>query len=274
MTVFTRKLALTDRKLFFVIGVLSYAMVAVDGFVLSMLLGGGLPEISSSHVWWYLIAEGIFIPAGWLLQYRIIGTLGASNAILITMLNNIGAAIMGFAFLNDAFSLTFLVGALFVIASILITFRVQPDTVHHESATFATKSLLVGSMVLFFSLGMFAEKQAINIIGVWNYACFGWGMQLIGALAIFGTYGRRELAHVTWKGVQRGLLLGFITSLAGGLFIYALSIGTLSHTIIAASGKIALTMLLAAIFLKERNALGLRFLAFGLSVAGLIFLVA
>lgn len=273
MTIFTRRMALTDRKLFFVIGSLSYLSVAVMGTMFSLLFGGQLPEIPNGRVWIYLIAEGIFIPASWLLQYRIISRFGASNAVLITMLNYVGTALMGFTLLNESFSFNFLIGALFILSSIFIAFRVQPDSVHHESISLVTKSLLVSAMVVFFSLGMFAEKQAIDIAGVWNYACFGWGMQFIGSLVLMTLYGRHELTHITSRGVKNGLLLGFITSLAGGLFIYALSIGTLSHTIIGASGKIALTMFLAALLLKERNALPLRVLAFALSTAGLLFLV-
>lgn len=274
MTIFTRKLALTDRKLFFVIGSLSYAMIALVGFVLSLLLGGGLPETPSGEAWKYLVAEGLLIPIGWLLQYRVISLLGASNAVLTLVLNYLGAAMMGFCFLDEELSAGLFAGAALIIASIFIAFRVQPDTKHRDSAALLTKILLVVSMAIFFSFGTFAEKRAIDLIGVWNYACFGWAMQFVGALGLMSLYGRKELQHVTRAGVRKGLMLGFITSIAGGLFIYALSLGTLSHTVVAASGKIAMTMVLAAIFLHERNALKLRLLAFVLAASGLILLVS
>ena len=273
MTVFTRRLTLFDNKLFFIIGAVSYGTIAVAGFAYSLIFGGHLPHVPIGHAWLYLIAEGICIPASWLLQYKIISKLGASNAVIVATLNNIGAALMGFVFLGDRFSLTFFLGAAFVLASIVIAFRIQPDTSHHKSLSLSSKALLVGGMVAFFSIGMIAEKQAISLIGVWNYAGFGWGLQFCGALILCLIYGWREVPFVTTATVRKALLLGLITSVAGGLYIYALSLGTLSNTIVAASGKIALTTLLAAIFLKERNALGLRLIAFGLSVVGLIFLV-
>ena len=160
-----------------------------------------------------------------------------------------------------------------VLSSIVIVFRVQPDSRHQQPAATLKKISLIAAMVGLYAVGLFSEKRAIDTIGVWNYASFGWLLQLIGALALCSFYGRHELSHATWRGVQKGLTLGFVTSLAGGLFIYALSIGTLSHTIIANSGKVALTTLFAAIFLHERNALQQRLLAFVLSMGGLWFLV-
>lgn len=274
MTIFTRRLALTDRKLFFVIGSLSYGMVAMMGFIYSVVFSGGLPSFPASNAWPFLLLEGFAIPIWWLLQYKIIGLFGASNAVLITMLNYAGAALLGFSFLDEPFSAGFFIGSLLILSSIFIAFWVQPDTTHHISVGLSTKVLLVLGMATSFSIGTLAEKQAIDLIGVWNYASFGWALQFICAMALLSLYGRHEWAHVTTKSVRGGLLLGLMTSVAGGLFIYALSTGTLSHTIVAASGKIALTMMLAAVFLNERNSLALRFLAFVLSVAGLLFLIA
>ena len=273
MTILTRRLALAERKLFFVVGVLSYAMVALMGLFYALVFTGGLPHLPQGHVWIYLLLEGSCIPAAWLLQYKIIGLLGASNTVLISILNNVASALLGIVLLDDAFSLSFVVGSFLVLSSIGIVFRVQPDSLHQQAASNLKKVSLISFMVILYAVGIFSEKQAIDTIGVWNYASFGWLLQFVGALILCSVYGRQELAHVSLRGIRSGLLLGFVTSLAGGLFIYALSIGTLSHTIIANSGKVALTTLFAAIFLHERNALGQRILAFVLSVSGLWFLV-
>lgn len=273
MTILTRKLALIDRKLFFVIGVLSYAMVALLGFIFSLIFGSGLPHVANNHAWLFLVLEGICIPAGWLFQYKIISKLGASNGVLLALLNNIAGAIMGFLLLADRLTAGFLVGASLIIGSILIAFRIQADNAHHERLSITRKIVLVAAMATLFAIGIFAEKRAIDMIGVWNYSSFGWGLQFCSALVICVIYGRGELSHIRWDSVRRGLTLGFVTSIAGGLFIYALSIGTLSHTIIASSGKIALTMIFAIIFLKERNAIAQRLSAFALATIGLWFLV-
>lgn len=273
MTVFTRRLALNDRKLFFVIGALSYGVIALMGFIFATAFGRGIPTITNVEAWPYLASEGIFIPLSWLLQYKIISMLGASNAVLATMLNYVGAAITGFILLNENYTLAFFIGALFILSSVYLSFRIQPDTTHSDNSTLITKSVIVITMALFFSIGIFSEKQAIELIGVWNYAAFGWGLQFLGAIIILVFFGRHEFKHITRKSVQSGLILGFVTSISGGLFIYALSVGTLSNTIIAASAKIAVTMFLAAIILKETNSLNVRIAAFILAVLGLFFLI-
>ncbi|MBC7707864.1 hypothetical protein H7Y63_01440 [Polaromonas sp.] len=274
MTICTRRLALTNRTLFFVVGVLTYGVIAVMGVIYSLAFGGGLPQILNHEAWPYLIGEGIAIPSSWLLQYKIISKLGASNAVLITMLNNIGAASLGILLLNDDYTATFFIGAVFICLSIIIAFRVQPDTAHPQTVPLHTKLGLVSAMVVLFALGMYCEKQAITLIGVWNYSGYGWGLQFLGAFMVFLIFGRHELASVTKSALRQGILVGLLTSFAGGLYIYALSIGTLSHTIVAASGKIALTGLLAAIFLHERNQLRLRLAALLLSITGILFLVS
>jgi drug/metabolite transporter (DMT)-like permease len=274
MTIFTRRLALNDRKLFFMIGALSYGVVAAMGFIFSTVFGQGMPTVTNAAVWPYLVIEGIFIPVSWLLQYKVISMLGASNAVLATMLNYVGAAITGFIFLNEKYTLAFLIGALFILASIYMSFRIQPDTVHSENSSLKTKALIVTSMAISFAIGIFSEKRAIDLIGVWNYASFGWGLQFVGAFLLLLIFGRHELNHITRRSVRSGLILGFVTSIAGGLFISALSMGTLSNTIIAASAKVALVMLLAAVFLKETNSLKMRIAAFTFAIIGLVFLVS
>lgn len=272
MTIFTRKLSLLDRKLFFVIGCASYGMVAVVGLLVSWMLGPTHLGFPAGNAWWFLITEGVCIPVSWLLQYKIIQYFGAGNAMLITMLNYVGTASFGFVVLHEAFSVTFLIGLACILASIFLAFKVQPDSEHKVRAGYMAVLLLIVSMVVTYSVGMLAEKQAISDIGVWDYARYGWFLQFVMAAALLLLYGRKEIPHVTSEKVRGGLILGFLTSMAGVLYIYAVSIGTLSGTIIAASGKIALVMFLAALFLKERNVLGLRAAALVLAITGLAFL--
>jgi uncharacterized membrane protein len=222
MTVFTRKLSLTDRKLFFVIGGLSYGMVAIMGVVFSFVFGAASVNPAPAHAWPYLITEGAFIPISWLLQYKIIQRLGASNAVLVTMLNYVGTAALGLIFIGEKVSVYFWVGLILILSSIVIAFKVQPDTIHRQNTTTTLKIILVISMVATYSFGMFAEKQAIDIMGVWSYARIGWSLQFVGSLILVGLYGRSELSHLNFAKTQKGLFLGFLTSISGGLYIYTL----------------------------------------------------
>ncbi|MEP7204714.1 MAG: EamA family transporter [Candidatus Saccharibacteria bacterium] len=273
MAMFTRHITLSNRHVFIGVGVASYSAVALSGIIFSIISNNGFPTAPSAIAWTYIFFEGLCIPAAWLIQYKLVSHLGAGNAVTISTLNMLSAALLGVLFLNEAISLSFVFGAMFIITGTFITLRIRPDITHHNRPPFILMiSLVIAGMILF-AVGMYFEKTAINIIGVWNYSAYGWGMQLIVIIILFILFGRKELPHIKPKIIKNGLILGFMTSLAGGLYIYALSLGSLSHTIIAASGKVAITVLLAAIFLKERNNILLRATAFLLSVIGLSLVV-
>jgi len=272
MTIFSRALALSNRKLFYTIGVFSYGIVAVMGIVWAVTFQGGIQSLPTAQAWIYIAIEGVCIPASWLLLYKIIGIIGAGNSTVTALINTVVAAVLGIVFLRESFTPTFLLGALLLLGSGYLALTIQADDQHHTKVSLIKKVAMVLAMASFFSVGMFFEKKAIDAIGVWDYAAFGWGMQFVGALLICSIFGRSELAHVTKTGVQKGMILGFMTSIAGVLYIYALSIGTLSHTIVAASGKLGLTMVLAALILGERNAVRKRFMTLALSTLGLYVL--
>ena len=273
MTMFTRRLTLSTKQVFFGIGLASYFMVALSGLVFSLIYNHALPTQPSTGAWVYILIEGLCVPAAWLIQYKLIGYIGAGNAITVGTLNTISTALLGVLFLNEGLSTNFIIGALLIIAGTLITLRIRPDLDHRSRAPFALMLVLVTAGATLFATGMYFEKIAISTIGVWNYSAYGWGMQLIGAAILFILFGRKEIPYINRGIIKNGLLLGFITSIAGGLYIYALSMGSLSHTIVATSGKVAITVLFAAVFLKERNNLPLRITAFLLSMIGLWLVV-
>ncbi len=276
MTLFTRHLSLSLRKVFYSVGLLSYLAIAVAGSLYAVLLGYTNLSFPPTPVLPYLLIEGLFIPAAWLTQYKLMSYVGASNAVIATTFNTVGAAIAGILFFNEPLTAAFVGGATFIIGGMIIALRIRPDEIHKSNpkVSFAIKFGILALGTLLFAIGMSAEKAAVNHIGVQDYVMFGWGMQGIGALVLFMLFGRRELAHINRQAVRGGIILGLITSLSGLLYIYALSLGSLSHTIVATSGKIAVVMILAAVFLRERNSLWQRIAAFLLATLGLWLILA
>lgn len=274
MTLFTRRLSLSVKKVFFGVGVLSYITIAAAGWIFASTHGHGLPTVPTGKVWLYLLAEGFFIPAAWLVQYKLIGYIGASNAIIVTAFNTLSTAVMGILFLGDALNPAFILGGSLIIGGILIALRLQPDTQHHVHASLRLKLALTIAGAMLFAVGMFYEKVAINHIGAWHYAAYGWSMQAVGALGLFVLFGQKERVHITPSVIRKGVVLGALTSVAGMLYIYAVSKGSLSHTIVATSGKTAIVMVAAAIFLHERNSILRRLAAFALTVIGLGFILS
>ena len=273
MTLWTRHIALTSKKVFFSVGAISYFAIAVAGLVYCLLSNRGLPPVPTGIAWLYILLEGIAIPIAWLFGFKLISYIGASNTIVVATVNTIGAALLGIIFLGEHISLSFIAGVLCILFGVYIALGIKPDKTHHLAASLTTKSLLVLGAFVFFSIGMFFEKQAITSIGVWNYAFYGWTAQFMGALAIYWLFGRGERRHISPIIAKRALALGLVTSIAGGLFILALSKGTLSHTIVATSGKVAITMLLSAVFLHESNNMKLRLSAFAASMLGIALIL-
>lgn len=273
VTMFTRRVALSTKRVFYGVGAFSYLAIAISGTIMSIIYNHGLPTMPSGNTWVYIILEGMFIPIAWLFQYKLISYIGASNAVIVSSINTIGVAIMGIIFLNEPLSVSFVCGSLTVLISAYVALQIQPDLAHRASVSLKTKLILALGTLIFYGLGLYFEKLAINAMDVWNYSSFGWSMQFIGALMIFLIFGRHEIPSINRLVVSNGLILGFMTSIAGGLYIFALSKGTLSHTIVASSGKVALTMMLSALMLKERNQLQLRIASFALSTIGICLVI-
>lgn len=273
MTVFTRHLTLSVRRVFFGVGLVSYITIALAGVIFSIVRTHAVPTVADSHAWFFLAVEGLCIPAAWLVQYQLIKHIGAANAVIVSTLNVVFAAGLGIVLLDESVSWMFAVGAVLILVSMLVSVRIRPDMQHKTTLGLSLKLVLAISGAVLFAIGMFAEKKAIGMIGVWNYTAVGWGLQAVGALVLFGLFGLRELPHMNQMAISKGVALGAITSVAGCLYVYALSKGELSRTIIATSGKVAITLVLAAIILRERNELNWRLLAFALSIAGLVLVV-
>ena len=273
MTIATRKLSLSNRRVFFVVGFFTYLVVALMGIVYSIVFGVDWSYLPKAEEWRYIIPASIGIVTSWLVLYRTIALVGASNAVLISMANYIGSATLGYLILGEAISSTFLAGAILIIASLWIAFTVRPDTEHKSNVPLYVKLLLVLTMIVAFSFGMLFEKLAIDTMGVWEYARYGWLMQFVCASILVAAIGRKEFIHVDKQVVRKALILGLLTSVAGGLYILALSLGTLSGTMLATSAKITLTSVLAYLFLNERNALGLRIVGLMAAIIGLWLII-
>lgn len=268
MTLYMRRISLSIRQVFFGVAVLSYAIIAVAGWMYAVIMSDNI-QLPPRDIWWLLVIQGVAIPGSWLVQYRLIKYIGASNAVIVTTLNTLAAAAAGVMLLGEAIDWRFVLGAVMIVGGILMALGLRADTEHTASLPFSVKVLLALTGAGLFAVGMFAEKSSVDSIGAWQYMGFGWSMQAIGSLTLFALFGRSEIRHIDRSVMRRAGALGVLTSIAGGLYVYALSLGTLSQTVIATSGKAAVVMVFAALFLHERNALHIRLMAFVLTMCGL-----
>lgn len=270
-TLWSRKLTIWHPKAVFSTSVIMYAVVATTGLCLSLINNNGsLPVFTNPTVFWYLLGEGILIPISWIAQYRLLAHVGASSAVVAQTLNYVTVALFGFVFLGDPVSMAIVVGGLLLISGVVLALSIKKPSVNQtDTVPINRKILLIAISSLSLAGGLVFEKLAIEALGVWSYSFYGWTMQFIGAVVLFCLFGRQELTLFKPKFVFGAIVAGLLMSLAGSLFIYSLSKGLLSATILTATANIAITSVLAMWLLKERNEIVKRIIAVLLSIGGL-----
>ena len=72
MTIATRKLSLSNRRVFFVVGFFTYLVVALMGIVYSIVFGVDWSYLPKAEEWRYIIPASIGIVTSWLVLYRTI----------------------------------------------------------------------------------------------------------------------------------------------------------------------------------------------------------
>lgn len=276
LTIWYRKTGLVFKNQTLQISFVVYICVAICGVLISFLGNNlSMPAMPNREAFIFIITEGIFIPAYWIIQFKLITILGAASAVVVQTLNYWTAALFGLLILGEKLSSYFLLGFIFIVIAVYLSISTnlrKSDNKKILQSLKNTKVLLVLLSALFFAIGMTAEKLAIDKTGVWNYAFYGWMAQLIGASFFYFFFGQKIKHPFNSKLLFYSITAGLITALSGFFFIYALSSGMLSKTIVLASSKIVLTSILAVYFLKENNNLLRRFIALILALFGLMMI--
>ncbi len=253
-----------------------YICVAICGVLISFFANRfNLPAYPGKEALFYIIIEGIFIPAYWIIQFKLISILGAASAVVVQTLNYWTAALFGLVLLGENLSKYFIFGFIFIFIAVYLSISINLKNNNGQKMIKSinnSKIILVVLAAIFFAIGMTAEKIAIDKTGVWNYAFYGWIAQLIGATLFYYLFGQKNKKPINAKFLKFSIIAGFMTALSGFFFIYALSSGMLSKTIILTSSKIVLTSVLAVYFFKENNNLVRRFTALLLALLGLLMI--
>lgn len=272
MTIWYRKVSLKYPQKIFLTSLAIYVVVALAGFAISFLHNDlAVPHVPKGLALGYIIGEGILIPLSWLFSYKLLSIIGASSMAVAQTINFLTTAVFGVLFLGDPFSIAILVGGSLLISGVILALTIKRSSNQNSEHSTSFKSMLLALSSIALALALMFEKLAIDSIGVWDYALYGWAAQLVGALVLFGIFGRKELTMSApfdfWK---KASIAGLLTAVSGSLFIYSLSKGLLSSVILASSAKVALTAFLGFWLLHERNKLGRRLAAVVFSIFGLL----
>lgn len=274
MALITRAAAVRTRRTFFFSGTLLYGVIALFGMCASTIANQKIPTPPTDlTTWLFLFGEGIFVPISWLISYRIIREVGATNGVLISLFNTMLATFAGIVLVEKNWPAPeFLLGAILLIFASLVVFKIsQQNGADDSRAIFANFKKAVGWILLgavTYAAGIIFENAAVQNLAPKNYIFYGWTMQFLFALMIFAIFGRREIKKIRKKSVFYSIAMGFLTSISGILYIFALGFGEFSRTVVISSVKVVIVAFLAAIFLDERDKIGWRILALILGICG------
>ncbi len=275
LTLWYRQTGIVLKQRTLQISFVVYIWVALSGTLISYFANDfSVPSIPSREALIFICLEGFFIPAYWIIQFKLIRMLGAANSVIIQTLNYWMAASFGLILLGDNITKYFLVGLIFIVSAVYLSLSASTKATQ-KSINWDLNLSKLGLIILaafFFAAGMTAEKIAIEKTGLWNYAFYGWLAQFVGATCFYLIFDQNRKIAISRRFLFYSSVAGIITALSGFFFIYALSSGLLSKTIILASSKIVLTSVLAVYFFKENNNLLRRFSALLLAVLGLVMI--
>ena len=116
MTLWARRLTLNYKNAFYIVAFCNYAVIALIGTGLAIITSHGLPSLPTSSSYIYLLGVGIFIPLSWLLGYKLISIVGASNGVIAGLASFVITAIFGVIFLNETVSIPFIIGCVFLVS--------------------------------------------------------------------------------------------------------------------------------------------------------------
>lgn len=260
----------------FLVGLIAYYVIAVAGWILTAATIGKPDLQAAGQALPFIILQGVLIPAAWFFDYRLISHVGASSAAIAVLLKPLMVALLGILIVKESVSAALVVGGAVMMLSVLVTFSIRkPSTDSKQLPVPVSKKLFlaVGGSVLY-AIGILGEKLTIDTIGVWSYTSLGWSVQAVGATLILLVFARNEITKVSLVFMARSILVGLLTVTSGVLFVYALSVGSLSGSALVASGRTALVVAVAALLFKERNRPMRRIVAFTLMLAGLAIILS
>lgn len=273
MAIWYRKVALKNKKSFYLVGLGVYFIVALAGVFISFVhFNFSIPDLPSLNHLINIVLASSLITISWLMSFKLLSNIGAFSMAIASSLNYLTIATFAIIFLNDNITISFILGALvMIIASFIAVLNPELDKKTKKQSYIVNFGLLL-AVAITLAVGILYEKIAINAIGVWSYAFYGWIMQFISASVIFVLFGRHEIKQINLKLIKYISIAGILTAIAGTFFILALSYGQLSSIALSASAKVSLTAVLAVLLLGERTFMKQRFLALGLSLLGLMFI--
>lgn len=255
-------------SLFLVVAVCSFIAYIISGFKLS-----DITAFSDPNVVWILIVNVVLYSVAPSLYWRTLKDLPASEVSILYDLTSVYILILGVSLGTESFGLARLAGGLCIVfASILIGFYAQKKNNFRINRYF----MMIMIATLLYALAALTDNTIIShkYFSPLFFQMLNFGIPAILILVV----NPKSIPHL--RRIYQPRVYKFI--LLNGLFFFgsfwaifkAYSVGGVTSEVnFAISSETILTVLLASLFLKEREHLGLKVLCAALASLGVYLLV-
>jgi len=253
----------------------SFSLVAALGCLIAVLRSEpiDMDEVWSARFFLFVMAACFSVLN--YMTFKLFRKLSASVIAIASLLNPTAVVVIAAIFTSEVLLPRQWVGAIVLLAAVLFV-QLRPKKKHKaakETMSIGVSTLSILIIALLFGVGIVIEKHLLDRLGLSGYLAFGWGSQFIGVLVVvlllrkkFRLPSNARMHATVWSS---GLLLVS----AGFLFVLSqVNSDSASLTSLSSTVKVVVTVLLAYIFLKERDRMLQKSIALTLSCIGLFLL--
>lgn len=260
--ILARTLGLKQQKLEYITVIAIYTSVVLVGIIYIALRGSwGLIDASNlTSNLPFLAVGGLLFAAKQLLTLKLFKFVPASIGEVMAMFNALFGTLAAFLFLEEKLTIIQFAGALLIMLGVYAASLIGEKKT--EKRNFMLGLTIALSAAFLWALATVNEKYLLDQMGLDNYVLFGWGFQLLAALAIIFLFKKEFTLPKNSKDKFLIFIMGGIYAIGGFFFVSSLVGSDNAGIVSAASGsKVIFTVILAYILLQERNKLKLRIAA-------------
>lgn len=234
--------------------------------IYSLIKGFVLPPIQD-YLFFY-IAGGLLYGAGTLFLFKATQKLGSSEVAIITSIRTVIAITASIILLNEPFNLTKLSGTILILLAVLLNSRKRG-----EKFVFNEGVLYCLAMAFTYGIAIVNDKFLLRSAEPVSYTAVMFLLPGLALLALRPTVVKKFTTFLDPFILKRMLIMSILYSIAAIAFFSSLSLGANASQLSPISqSSVILTVLLAALFLKERKRLPIKIAGAALVIVGVFLL--
>lgn len=261
------KILIKDKNKQVLESVILFQFIAAFIILIPALIHGfKMPPIASYPL--NFLVMGVFYGSTMILLFSAYKRIGASDVAILATLETLTVIILGNLILNEVLSIKMILGVIFILTSIILL-----SWNNFKIINFNRGFIYVIIASIFAGIAGISEVMPIRNSDVLSFVAIGYILPGIFVYFVYIYKSRKIKIDLKNVNLKYASLLALFSVIAYTPFYFAIKFnGQLSQILAINKTSIIFTILLAAIFLKERNNLKTKLFCGFLSVIGIILL--